>query len=402
MKFDMLLARFKTEAFLVEPNFAAAALHDVQAVQQSKPSDTHTAVANESVTYQVVQGIAVIAADGPMYKKNLGGMCMSVVSYDQLIEAHIKAEEDPSVSKILYRVDTPGGSVAGLEEFRQHIADSKKDVYAYAENLMASAGMYAFTAAKEVYANESTILGSIGVIVMYQEPKEKTLAIVSSNAPNKFCDIADEKCQSKMKARLDNYEDIFLSKLELAYPGKSRENIIEEFDRGGTIFATEAKKLGYVKDVMPFQALVELLVGDEMLSSEKTANNQLSAENNDKGIVMTQEEYEAKLATANATIEAQTTEIGALTAQVEQLTGATAIAKKAVIVGMEHGAPSEVIVAAMESGSEEGAENAIYKAVMTPGAVTTGEGAVDAGAKEKAVEAAEDEAMMAFAAAHKA
>ena len=153
MKFDMIMAQLKTQAFYVEPNFAAAALLDVQAFREGKPSDTHTAVANDSVTYQVVQGLAVIAADGPMYKKNMGGMCMNVVSYDQLIEAHEKAENDGAVSKILYRADTPGGSVAGLEEFRQRIADSKKEVYVYAENLLASAGMYAFTAAKAVYAN---------------------------------------------------------------------------------------------------------------------------------------------------------------------------------------------------------------------------------------------------------
>ena len=233
---------------------------------------------------------------------------------------------------------------------------------------------------------------------MYQEPKEKTLAIVSSNAPNKYCDISDKKCQGKMQARLDEYENIFLSKLESAYPEKSRENIIQDFDRGGTIFAAEAKKLGYVTDVMPFQSLIELLVEDETLSLEKTANNQLNAENQDKGIVMTQEELQAQLDAANTTIEAQTTEIAGLNAQVGTLTGAAAIATHAVTVGMEHGATSETIVAAMSSNSEEAAENAIYKSVMSSGAVTTGEEAKDADAKAKAAaEAKNDEAMMAFA-----
>jgi multidrug efflux pump subunit AcrA (membrane-fusion protein) len=139
-----------------------------------------------------------------------------------------------------------------------------------------------------------------------------------------------------------------------------------------------------------------------MLSSEKTANTQLNAENKDKGIVMTQEELQAQLDTANATIEAQQTEISGLQAQVAALTSANAIAKKAVLVGMEHGASSDVIVAAMESDSEDKAENAIFKSVMTKGAITTGEGVRNEDAEAKAKEKAEDDAIMAYAEAHKA
>ena len=392
MKFDMTLARLKNEAFFIEPNFAEAALAEVRAFQQGEPTEgAHTELADNSVTYQRVQNVAVIAVDGPLYKKGMSGMCFSIASYEQLIKAHAQAEADEEVEKILYRVETPGGSVAGLEEFRQTIVDSTKPVYTYAENLMASAGMYAFTAAEAVYANEATILGSIGTIILYQEPKEKTLAIVSSNAPNKYCDISDEKCKSKMQARLDGYEDIFLNRMEMSYPEKDRKQIIEDFDRGGTIFATQAHKLGYVKDVLPFQALLESLVGDEMLSSEKTANS------NDKGIVMTMEELQAQLDAANATIKANETEIGQLTARVTQLENQQTVALHAVKVGMEHGASRDTIVAAMELGTNAEAELAIYKADESgTSAVTTGE---TVGDNMKALEDEEkaDAALLAFA-----
>jgi len=400
MKFDMTLARLMAEPFLVEPNFANAVLDNILAFREGNPSDTHTELANESVTYQLVGDVAVIGVDGPMYKKDMSGMCMSVASYDQLIQAQDKAEKDRMVSKILYRVDTPGGSVAGLEEFRQRIEDSSKEVLVYAENTMASAGMYAFTPAKKIYANESTVLGSIGVIVMYEEPKSKTFAIVSSSAPNKYCNIESEECKSKIQNRLDQYENIFLSKLESAFPDKSREQIVQDFDRGGTIFAQEAKNLGYVTDIMPFQTLLRSLVEDETLSSEKTANTQLQAENIDKGFSMTVEELQAQLTDANTTIEAKTTEIDGLTATIEGLNKVSAVAKMAVTVGMQLGASQENILAAMEEDSTEKAENLLYKSVMSGGAITTGEDLSDED-KAKATAKAEDDALMEYAQKHK-
>ena len=196
-----------------------------------------------------------------------------------------------------------------------------------------------------------------------------------------------------MKSRLEQFASIFHSKLEEAYPGKERSQIIEDFDRGGTIFAQAAKNLGYVDEVLPFQSLLTRLVEDETLSSEKTANK------NDKGIVMTTEELTAQLQDANATIEALQTEISGLQSQLANAQSFNLIAQKAVLVGMEHGASAQVIQDAMAANSEEQAENMIFKAVMTNGAITVGE--PQGAAAQQAQEDADDEALLAFAKMHR-
>jgi protease-4 len=74
---------------------------------------------------------------------------------------------DTSVSAVLLHLDTPGGAVAGgegIHEAVQHLA-AKKPVVAVMDGLAASAGYMIAVAAPHIVARESTITGSIGVIM---------------------------------------------------------------------------------------------------------------------------------------------------------------------------------------------------------------------------------------------
>ena len=350
-KFDTLVATLQNEVFAIEPNYASALLDNYKAYKDYGKSDTHTAVSNEDVTYQVVGKTAVIAIDGVMYKKSISGMCGgSVVSYDQIIQTIDEAENDTQIETIMFRVDTRGGSVAGADEVRDRISNSPKETITYFENIGASGGMWIFTASDKVYSNETTMLGSIGVIVMYQEPKEKVLAIVSSNAPNKVCDISDEKCKNKIQTQLNQYESIFLDRLMSAYPNKSAEDIVNDFDKGAVIFADTAHKLGYLDGVMSFNEVISLV---ESPSSEKQAINQPKAEIQDKGIDVNElEELQAQLDTANATIEANKTEIEAKGKEVTDIQAnnvSVEFVKEVLAMGGEYEATSETLIEMMES-----------------------------------------------------
>ena len=253
-KFDTLMARLGTEVFAVEPNFASALLTDLKAYRDGNAT-THTEIANDSVTYQTIGKNAIIALDGVMYKKKMG-ICADVVSYDQIIEKIDMAEADANIENIIFRVDTRGGSVAGAEEVRTRIKNSPKNTITFFENVGASGGMWIFTASDEVYSSPMTQLGSIGVIVMYQDKESDVKAIVSSNAPNKYCDISNPECKNRIQSNLNEYETKFLDVLVEAYPKKSKEQIVRDFDNGATIFSEEAEKLGYLNGVMQFHDLL--------------------------------------------------------------------------------------------------------------------------------------------------
>ncbi len=79
-----------------------------------------------------------------------------------------KAFEDDNVKGIVLRLNTPGGSPVQSSEIFNAIRDLKeeypdKPIYAVAEDMAASGGYFIAAAADEIYANPSSIVGSIGV-----------------------------------------------------------------------------------------------------------------------------------------------------------------------------------------------------------------------------------------------
>lgn len=74
--------------------------------------------------------------------------------------------EDDSIKGIIIRIDSPGGSAAASDEIWNAIskATESKPVVVSMGDVAASGGYYVASAATYIYANPSTLTGSIGVI----------------------------------------------------------------------------------------------------------------------------------------------------------------------------------------------------------------------------------------------
>lgn len=80
-----------------------------------------------------------------------------------------KALEDDNIKALVVRIDSPGGSVLASEEIRQALIEAKNQglpIVASFGPVAASGGYWVSTAADEVYAQPSTITGSIGVFAI--------------------------------------------------------------------------------------------------------------------------------------------------------------------------------------------------------------------------------------------
>jgi len=106
--------------------------------------------------------IAVLYASGPMMNF-VSSMAAgtSTVSLRRQIRA---AERDPDVSAILIVIDSPGGTVSGTYDLVGDVrtAAKKKPVWAYIEDLGASAAFALASGTNKVYANSTALVGSIG------------------------------------------------------------------------------------------------------------------------------------------------------------------------------------------------------------------------------------------------
>jgi len=85
----------------------------------------------------------------------------------QTMEDIVRFKEDPSIKGVVLRINSPGGSVGPTQEvFREVVKlKEKKKVYVSMGSLCASGGYYLAAAGEKVFANPSTITGSIGVIM---------------------------------------------------------------------------------------------------------------------------------------------------------------------------------------------------------------------------------------------
>jgi signal peptide peptidase SppA len=111
--------------------------------------------------------VATVQLAGPLMKA-VGSM-QSGTSTVQARRDLRQAAADPDVSAILLMVDSPGGTVAGTQDLAADVAAAaaKKPVWAFIDDLGASAAYWVASQATKVFANAGTAwVGSIGTLLV--------------------------------------------------------------------------------------------------------------------------------------------------------------------------------------------------------------------------------------------
>ena len=109
--------------------------------------------------------IAVITMRGLISSSLPGSVTDSMV--DDMRAALQQARDDSRVKAIVLEIDSPGGEVTASDAIYSALvkARSRKPVVVYMDSLAASGGYYVSCGGKFLMANETTITGSIGVII---------------------------------------------------------------------------------------------------------------------------------------------------------------------------------------------------------------------------------------------
>ncbi|PYK88328.1 MAG: signal peptide peptidase SppA [Verrucomicrobia bacterium] len=109
--------------------------------------------------------IAVIMLRGLISSSIPGNVSDSMV--DDMRAALQQAREDDRVKAIVLEIDSPGGEVTASDQIYNAVvkARARKPVVVYMDSLAASGGYYVSCGGKFLMANDTTITGSIGVII---------------------------------------------------------------------------------------------------------------------------------------------------------------------------------------------------------------------------------------------
>ena len=204
-------------------------------------------------------GVAVIPITGPLFRHaNLMTAICGATSYEFFAQDFNKALKDPTVQAILLDVDSPGGEVNGCSEVADMIykARGTKPIIAYASGYCCSGAYWIASACDRIYATDTAILGSIGVVSIFEKDDEnKTIEIVSSQSPNKRPDVKTKEGRAKIQEHVDALADIFINKIALNRD-ISPKDVIENFGGGDVFVGQKAVSIGLADGLSSFEEVI--------------------------------------------------------------------------------------------------------------------------------------------------
>lgn len=113
--------------------------------------------------------VGIVELSGAITDQGEGSALSRTPGARDVIEDLDKAGKDATIKAVVLRINSPGGSPAASQEMYRAVKKlaQKKPVLCSMGDVAASGGYYVASACDTIYANGSTITGSIGVISQY-------------------------------------------------------------------------------------------------------------------------------------------------------------------------------------------------------------------------------------------
>jgi protease IV len=211
--------------------------------------------------------IAVVTVHGPIVSGRGGPQLLpfgnSSAGGDTIAAALREAAADDSVSAIVLRVDSPGGSVTGSETIWREVIRVRsgkdgagKPVVASMGAVAASGGYYVSMGADAIVANAGTITGSIGVVtgkLVARELKDR-IGVGSDSVrtnPNADAWSINKPFTDEQHAHVEAEADLFYTDFieRVAQGRKMSAEAVDAIARGRVWTGADAKERGLVDEL---------------------------------------------------------------------------------------------------------------------------------------------------------
>lgn len=229
-------------------------------------------------TRQDIDGVAVVNLYGPLQKhvSSMGGGTSTVLARRDIRAASL----DPNVGAILLNIESPGGTSAGNQELANDIvaAGRKKPVYAYCNDLCASAAYWLASQATNILANEAALVGSIGTYAVVNDSSEAAkmqgvkVHVVKAGdfkgAGTPGTELSEDAL-SEVQRHVESRNEFFLAAVSKGR--KLSREVVSGLADGRMHTAKEAITLGLVDSIATFDEAMDLArsAASEKLSKGK-------------------------------------------------------------------------------------------------------------------------------------
>jgi protease-4 len=203
--------------------------------------------------------LSLMTIEGTMFRND---MPCGPSGYLSMAERLEEFDHDSSIDAHLFKMHTNGGQIEGLETFANVIANTKKPVIGFGENIF-SAGVYAAAGMSSiVLSGKNARMGSVGVQANYRsiskmlaEKGIEDFSIKATTSPDKNnYDLDKEEDRNRYaKDVLDPLDERFMDHVKTHRPGVAKSALT-----GKTYFAEEAIQLGLADHIGTFEFAVNL------------------------------------------------------------------------------------------------------------------------------------------------
>ena len=231
-------------------------------LDEEAETETHKTISYNEYAKQIDEDIsdsdnqiAVITAEGAIME---GDISQGVAGANGVVKQIRSAHENENTKAIVFRINSPGGSVIASEMMRDELFVAKRkgiDVIVSMGDYAASGGVYISTPADYIFAEPTTITGSIGVAIAIPT-LENAMDYIGVN----FDGVVTSKHGGwdPTQAINDDFDKIFagwgadIYDRFINFVAESRSQSYEEIKAiaGGRVWiATSAKKIGLIDEI---------------------------------------------------------------------------------------------------------------------------------------------------------
>lgn len=222
---------------------------------------------NAEVTIR--DGVAIIEASGPMVRRgDFFSRVSAATSYDRVARDLAYALDAPNARAVLLMVDSPGGTVTGVSDLAAMIraGTARKPIVVHTDGTLASAAYWLASAATEIVASPTALVGSIGIVMAMQKershPNDRmaTFEFVSSQSPKKRVDPATDAGRAQILATVDAMAQVFVETVA-RYRGVTPATVLARFGQGDVLVGQQALDAGMIDRIGTFEETFARLAG---------------------------------------------------------------------------------------------------------------------------------------------
>lgn len=185
-------------------------------------------------------------------------------------------EDEDNVKGLLLHIDSPGGSAVESERIYRKLKALDLPIYVSMGDVCASGGYYIASVGKKIFAGETTITGSIGVVMLYPQLSgvlekldlhKSVLQKGEGQDMMNLLEIPSETSRTKMLTQMQGIYQEFKDRVKLAR--NMNEETLEKLAGGRVWSGLQAKEYGLIDGIATLDEVAKQMAEDLELKDYK-------------------------------------------------------------------------------------------------------------------------------------